>query len=372
MPDYLRLIALFGIVVVNVQFMAYSSLEGFFAATVAGPVDAGAVWLVDGLAATKTYGLFSFMFGVGLAYQMRAAEKRGLPFAKLYRNRMLGLILLGLLHGCLFFPYDILLVYGLAGTLLYWLRNSTVARLVRIGAVLLVMQALLFAALFLVPEPPADVGEIEQTVLTQGGWSDVITFRAITFANVFPILLVVQGLSALGWFCLGLAAVRSGVIDTPGHPVWARARRWCLGPGVGLSLLGAGLWHWGPEDVGKILVSAAAPIATLGYLGGIAAIARAPSRVMARLLNAGGSSLSVYLGQSIVLTTIFSPYGLGLWDAVGPAAAVGIAIAVTVGLILLLALWRVRFALGPFEWVLRRITRLGVRPAAAQPSQSRG
>jgi len=29
MPDYLRLIALFGIVVVNMQFIAFSSLSGF-------------------------------------------------------------------------------------------------------------------------------------------------------------------------------------------------------------------------------------------------------------------------------------------------------------------------------------------------------
>ncbi|WP_296428410.1 DUF418 domain-containing protein, partial [Yoonia sp.] len=75
----------------------------------------------------------------------------------------------------------------------------------------------------------------------------------------------------------------------------------------------------------------------------------------------GGSSLSIYLGQSIILSTTFSGYGLGLWGAVDRLNAVAIAIAVTAGLMGALLIWRSRFALGPFEWVLRRITYSGFR-----------
>jgi hypothetical protein len=131
-----------------------------------------------------------------------------------------------------------------------------------------------------------------------------------------PSFLVIQGVSALGWFCLGLAAVKSGMIDDAGHPLWRRARRWCLGPGVVLGLVGAALWQWGPPVPGVVLTIVAAPVATLGYLGLIAALSRPPGPIMARALNAGGSSLSIYLGQSIILSTIFSGYGLGLWGAV--------------------------------------------------------
>ena len=74
---------------------------------------------------------------------------------------------------------------------------------------------------------------------------------------------------------------------------------------------------------------------------------------------AGGSSLSIYLGQSILLSTLFAGYGLGLWGAVDRATATGISFAVTLALIGLVAIWRMRFALGPFEWVLRRITHAG-------------
>ena len=107
MPDYLRLVALFGIVVVNVQYIAFSALHGFADPVAETARDAITLWLVNGLALFKTYGLFSFMFGVGLGFLMRSAARRGLPFGRVYRNRMIGLLILGIAHGCLFFPGDI-------------------------------------------------------------------------------------------------------------------------------------------------------------------------------------------------------------------------------------------------------------------------
>jgi hypothetical protein len=46
----------------------------------AGPrtaLDAITLWLANGLALFKTYGLFFFMFGVGLGFLMRSAARRG-------------------------------------------------------------------------------------------------------------------------------------------------------------------------------------------------------------------------------------------------------------------------------------------------------
>lgn len=357
MPDYLRLVALFGIVVVNVQFIGFSALHGLTDPVGDTVSDAITLWLVNGLALLKTYGLFSFMFGVGLGFLMRSASRQGLPFGRLYRNRMIGLALLGIAHGCLFFPGDILTIYAVTGSLLYFFRNWPVTRLVRVGVVLLVLQALFAPPLLLsAPETPFDIVALERDILSSGGFIETVVFRSIGFAFIMPTFLLIQGVSALGWFCLGLAAVKSGMIDDAQHQLWQTARRWCLGPGVVLGLIGAAMWQWGPPLPGAVLTVVAAPIATIGYLGLIAAISRPPGPIMARALSAGGSSLSIYLGQSIVLSTVFSAYGLGLWSAVDRFAAVSIAVAVTAALILALAMWRTRFALGPFEWVLRRIT----------------
>lgn len=65
----------------------------------------------------------------------------------------------------------------------------------------------------------------------------------------------------------GLAAVKSGMIDNAQHPFWRRARRLCLVPGVAISLIGAAIWQWGPPELGLAITIAAAPVATLGYLG---------------------------------------------------------------------------------------------------------
>ena len=130
-------------------------------------------------------------------------------------------------------------------------------------------------------------------------------------------------------------------------------------PGVALSLTAAALWN--DEDWASYLLFGAAPVATAGYLGWIALVSRPPSRLVAAALSAGGSSLTIYLGQSILLTTIFSPYGLGLWSELGPLAVLLTSWAVTIGLVFFVTLWRQAFALGPFEWVLRQITYAGLR-----------
>ncbi len=360
MPDWLRLVALFGIVAVNVQFIAFSALEPFAAPTVRGPGDAVALWLVHGLALSKSYGLFSFMFGVGLGFMVEAAKRHGLAFGPVYRNRMIGLAVLGVAHGCLFFPGDILVVYAVTGSVLYFWRDWPVRRLVRVGAVLLTVQVPVALVLYLPGEPvPEDILALERAFLGQGSFAEAVMFRSIGFALVMPFTLATQGIAALGWFCLGLAAVRSGLIDRPDHALWRRARRLCLAPGLVTSLAGAALWQWGPALPGAALTLAVAPVATLGYLGGIAALARPPGPVMARVLAAGGASLSVYLGQSILLSSVFAAYGLGLWEDLGRFAALGVAFGLTLALIAALAVWLRRAPLGPFEWVLRRITYAG-------------
>ena len=362
MPDYLRLFALFGIVVVNVQYIGFPALHGF--ADPAGDTvsDAVTLWLVHGLALLKTYGLFSFMFGVGLGFLMRSAARRGLAFGRVYRNRMIGLLILGIAHGCLFFPGDILTIYAVMGSILYLFREWPVKRLVRAGVVLLVVQVFIALPLLLAaPETTPDMVALERKILTGGGFFETVAYRSNGFVFIMPYFLTIQGLSALGWFCLGLAAVKSGMIDDDAHPLWRHARRWCLVPGVVFGLGGAAIWQWGPPVPGVIMTIATAPVATLGYLGLIAALSRSPGPIIARALAAGGSSLSVYLGQSIILATVFSACGLGLWGAVDRLTAVAIAVAVTAALIGGLSIWRIRFALGPFERVLRRITyaRLG-------------
>ncbi len=183
MPDYLRLVSLFGIVIVNVQYMAFSALGSFSKSAGVSFGDKITLWLINGLVLFKTYGLFSFMFGVGFGFLMRSAAQRGLPFGRLYRNRIIGLFLLGVFHGCLFFPGDILAIYAVTGSILYLFRDWPVRRLAGVGAALLVMQiAVAIPMILAVPETSADIVALEREILTRGSFADAILFRSIGFA----------------------------------------------------------------------------------------------------------------------------------------------------------------------------------------------
>ncbi|MEM9716842.1 MAG: DUF418 domain-containing protein [Pseudomonadota bacterium] len=357
MPDYLRLFALFGIVVVNVQFFAFSIDAASGGAATNGQTDVFVKWLVEGLATLKSYGLFSFMFGVGLGFLMQSADRRGLEFGPLYRRRMIGLLILGILHGTTFFYGDILVIYAVMGSFLYLMRGWAVGRLVRFGAFFLGLGVLVAAVLSLGDEGiPKDFLNYELSVLSEGGFFDVFIFRSIAFGIVFVLGFFFQGITALGWFCLGLAAVKSGIIDNSDHVVWRRARQFALAPGLALSLYAGWLIATGGSILGSVIQVIAAPVATFGYLGLIALIATSPGPLMQTMLKSGGSSLTIYLGQSIVLSFIFAPYGLGLWSQLSYSAAVLIAIGITLALICGVTLWRRRFRLGPFEAIFRRFT----------------
>jgi uncharacterized protein len=77
---------------------------------------------------------------------------------------------------------------------------------------------------------------------------------------------------------------------------------------------------------------------------------------LAPLAAVGRMALSNYLFQSLVCTTIFYGYGLGLFGKVGPAAGVGLTFAIYAMQIPLSLWWLRRFRFGPMEWVWRSLT----------------
>lgn len=91
---------------------------------------------------------------------------------------MIGLAVLGIAHGCLFFAGDILTIYAVIGSVLYLFRDWPVRRLVPVGAALLVVQALIAPLLMLAaPVTPPDIVALERAILTNGGFFDAVLFR---------------------------------------------------------------------------------------------------------------------------------------------------------------------------------------------------
>lgn len=75
-------------------------------------------------AITKFYLLFSFLFGVGFAMQMRRMAATNRPFVGFYLRRLLILLVIGFAHAILLWDGDILRLYAPAVVAGRWCRNS--------------------------------------------------------------------------------------------------------------------------------------------------------------------------------------------------------------------------------------------------------
>jgi len=67
-------------------------------------------------------------------------------------------------------------------------------------------------------------------------------------------------------------------------------------------------------------------------------------------------ALTNYLMQTVIATTLFYNYGFGLYNRVGPAAALVIALAIYAAQVVFSVLWLRRFDFGPAEWIWRTMT----------------
>ena len=65
--------------------------------------------------------------------------------------------------------------------------------------------------------------------------------------------------------------------------------------------------------------------------------------------------------QGLILSLIFNPYGLGLFEQLGAASAIALAAIVAIFTIAFASLWRTLFKRGPLEYVLRSWTYMGSR-----------
>lgn len=379
MPDLLRAFALFGIAVVNVLGFSQPIATGFHEGGLGSPADRGAFLTMAGLFLMKSYPLFSMMFGAGLAYQLAAAERAGKAFAPRYFRRMAALIGLGLLHFIFFWYGDILFTYGVLGCLLFAARDLSVRTLVRTGILLIALNAallfglagMIWAAETYAPDAMADAGYEAMDAAAieafgSGSFAEAAAYRITLLAVVLPSVMVQQGLSVFGFFCFGLALVKSGAIDRPAAPVWKLARRIFLPIGLAGSAVGAWLLLEAESTVdsmalfGTAVTMAFSAFAALGYAGLIAGMSGGPPGPVRRFLaRAGSASLTAYLLQSVMFSAVFTAYGLGQYGRMTAVEAIGTAAGVAVISLVFTGLWRSFADRGPMEVLLRRVTYWG-------------
>lgn len=390
LPDLARAFALFGIAVVNVDFFAHATTGGVIAAGWNTPGDRILWCAVASLFLLKSYSLFALMFGFGFEQQRTASAAEGAGFVGRYVRRMTGLLVLGALNVLLLFYGDILIVYGLVGSVLLLFRNLGPQALRRwaIGLYALQIVAALLLALVAAFLLPPEAATIRDEVVAESG-QDTAN-RVAGFAAVNPLtvaatrldawtsdivwVLSLQGIGALAFMLYGMSLARRGVLLDPAAPRWSRARRIDLPIGLLLAVAGGVLMVQSRNELdfsfmaGFALAIVGSPFTTMGYLGVIAAwTQRTESPLRTFLSRAGGGSLTAYLLQGLLMSLIFSGYGLGLVGTLSATAYIPIAAAVAVASLAFVGWWRGRHRAGPVEDLLRRWVYLGQRRGAKTP-----
>ena len=374
--DVLRGVALFGILIVNVFSF------GADATAWTDPLDRTVWTLKHTLFESKFWALYSLLFGMGFYLQSLS------PSYTVGRavRRLLVLMVLGCLHGLLF-EGDILMLYAELGLLLLVLNRLPNYWLVCAGVVL----SLSFPLGHLFGDdrgdewPPEDRDEaiewleddLAHSPLSIGYFADVLDYHRENIPELFwaDWQYPDSGLLVLAFFLCGVYFMRVGWsrLQTLSMPSCFRLAASCWL--AGLLLMGVERYlaaTMGYQVFGKSTASALWVLfGDMVYLGATLLLTGAwfvsvwcwtrGDRFIAlrtRVASAGRVSLSAYLSQTLIFTTVFYGYGLGKAFQWGPFAVCSFAVMVYLAQLVVCHWWCQRFRLGPMEWLWRSLTNL--------------
>ncbi|MGH2403895.1 MAG: DUF418 domain-containing protein, partial [bacterium] len=180
-------------------------------------------------------------------------------------------------------------------------------------------------------------------------------------------------------FLLGLYVGRRGLFqETRASGACARAvLPWALGIGLLgnlISLIAGESARWSESDLIAVAASTASliggPALSAAYIAATVLLVQNEGwrRRLTPLAAVGRMALTNYLLQSLVCTTIFYGYGLGLYGTVAPGPGALLTLAIYAGQIPLSVWWLRRFRFGPVEWVWRSLTYGRRQPMWVRPA----
>ena len=321
--------------------------------------------LVDG----RAYPLFGFLFGYGVVQLAWRRGAVGLPVTavtRLVRRRGRWMIMIGMLHGVLLWPGDIVGAYGLLAVLMAGLLVSgTDRRLLGTGIVGVVLVTLLYVGSTL-PVPGGMRSLLPSMIIAAPGLA--LAARAVEWVGVG---LLAQAFGVFAAVALGARAARRRLLDEPERHRRLLRRLAVLGipaaalGGLPLALITAGVWTSAPTPV---LLVAGGLHALSGYAGGLGyaagfgllavRIARrgGPRAVAGAVQACGKRSLSCYLAQSVAFVPLLPAWTLGLGAHARLWQASLIGLGAWLVILVIAALSDRAGYRGPAETLLRRLT----------------
>lgn len=364
--DALRGFAIFGILLINVQvFSGWSFLgnEGREALSLSEYDGQLKMWL-DVLVLAKFYSLFALLFGYSFTMM---AGKLGDNATGMHLRRMFGLLLFGLAHSLLLWPWDILLLYAVMGLLLTPFLRRGPWLLFTMGLVVLVAGAVVQWHFDVLAGYDGQIlGTLQNgvSVMAGGSYTEVLAVNwELTLTVAIEWIQGMRPLRVLGLFLVGAAAATLGLAASDSGRqgvLWVAATIGLLA-GVPLSMAEHGeyfdmTWVATLAPFGDAM---AAPLLATGYGAALLLfwqgrhlLARASCAVLAPV---GRMALTNYIGQSAVCVPLFYGFGLGLFAEWSLFRQLLFVLALFSAQIALSHLWLMVFRQGPLEWLWRRM-----------------
>ena len=418
--DILRGVAILGILVMNIYAFAMP-FSAYMNPLFMGGTDAlnMGIWFFTHIIFDQKFlSIFAMMFGAGLVLMTGRAEAKGVKPAPIYFRRQFWLVLIGVIHGYLIWFGDILFTYALIGMMVYLFRKKSPKALIIFGCLLLPVTPLVnygmsiymtdikTQAQKLVAEEAsgATLSDEQKKIVTTWeearammaptaedtqkdlethlqGYQAIVAYRAPHVAEMQFFMIFLYGIWRVGGLMLiGMALMKLGVFT--GERSSAFYRRLLIsgyGFGLPLTIFSAANLYANDFDglygmrVGQIPNYVGSVLVALGHIGLVMLIARTGvmQGLMSRFAAVGRMALTNYLMHSVILTTVFYGYGLGLygdlprsWQMVFVAAVIGLQLAIS-------PWWLSRFRFGPVEWLWRSLTYWERQPMRAARASSR-
>jgi len=404
--DAIRGVAVMGILAMNIAAFAlpFAAYSNPMAGGPVGSIDLGTWFFNFVLIDSKMRGMFSMLFGASTLLVIESADSAGRSAASVHYSRMFWLALFGLAHFYLIWFGDILFLYAMCGLLLFAFRNLSVKALT-IWAIVFFVIGIGFLgsgwavmALAEAGKLPADMmGEMrkglaemdaemgpgaasyaKEMAIYLGSYASIVAHRTSETLTE-PFVAVMMFLwETMGLMLLGMALFKSRMLTGDWEP--ARYRKWALRcfligmpPLIALACYQIASGFSAVSTFGATL-SLSTPFDIVMTIGWAALImwlikVKANDAIRMRLAATGRMAFTNYLTTSIVMTTIFYGYGLGLFGSIGRTALYLFCFGMWAAMLFWSKPWLARFHYGPLEWLWRSLSRWQVQPMRKTAAQ---
>lgn len=362
--DAVRALALLGILLVH----SHDHFNIYFHSLPEGSLDTITNWIYKNVLLAKAFLVFSFLFGLSFALQMKRAAMRGVDFRQRFCWRLVLLAVFGLIHS-FFYCGDILLIFAVTGfvPVLVWKVRT---RYIAIAAALCFLQPFaLYNYAVGQPEVLYDwyVDVCRAMCMPGAPASATASFVEMGMWNVicgvvhsFLYMVYTYRVWALmGFFLTGIVAGRLRLFEIKPQ------RLLIIGAcGAGAYVAALCFFHlWaephGMQTVSRMWVNEIFVFMMVPLLAWV--LMRPGVQGLSSVLQPiGRCTLTCYIMQSIVMLWIICGYGLAWGPHLSTSAYMGLGAMLYLLQLAMCHLWLRKFKYGPLEGIWRRLTRIGM------------